>query len=99
MELRAHAHYSGRHYPLAYWRTTSGYEVDFVLGEGEIAVEVKSTDLANERHGRGLKAFAEEYSPRRLIVVSQDKEPRRVGNIEILPWKNFMEALWGNVLI
>lgn len=99
MELRAHAHYSGRHYPLSYWRTTSGYEVDFVLGEGEIGVEVKSTDLADERHGRGLKAFDEEYSPRRLIVVSLDHEPRRIGKIEILPWRHFMEALWGNTLL
>lgn len=99
MELRAHAHYSGRHYPLAYWRTTSGYEVDFILGEAEIAVEVKSTELADERHGRGLKSFDEEYSPRRLIVVSLDKEPRRIGKIEILPWTHFMHALWGNTLL
>jgi predicted AAA+ superfamily ATPase len=99
MELRAHAHYSGRNYPLAYWRTTSGYEVDFVLGDGEIAVEVKSTDLADERHARGLKAFDEEYAPRRLMIVSQDREPRRMGKIEVFPWKQFMETLWGNDLI
>ena len=99
MDLLAHSHYSRRHYPLAYRRTTSGYEVDFVIGEGEIAVEVKSTDLADERHWRGLKAFDEEYSPRRLIVVSQDKEPRRIGKIEVLPWQHFMQALWGNTLL
>jgi predicted AAA+ superfamily ATPase len=99
MELRAHSHYSGRHYPLAYWRTTSGYEVDFVLGDGEIAVEVKSTDMADERHWRGLKAFDEEYTPRRLIVVSQDREPRRIGKIEVLPWTHFLQALWGNALL
>ena len=99
MELRAHAHYSGLRYPMAYWRTTSGYEVDFVLGEAQIAIEAKSTDLANERHWRGLKAFSEEYSVQRRIVVSQDPVPRRVGSIDVMPWRVFMDQLWGGALI
>ncbi|MFA5975524.1 MAG: AAA family ATPase [Elusimicrobiota bacterium] len=99
MELRAHAHYSGLRYPLSYWRTTSGYEVDFILGDAQIAVEVKSTELADERHWRGLKAFAEEYSVQRQIVVSRDPAPRRIGSVEVLPWQVFMEQLWSNKLL
>ena len=99
MELRAHAHYSGRHYSLAYWRTTSGYEVDFVLGKAQIAIEVKATDLANERHWRGLKAFQEEYTVQRSIVVSLDLVPRRIGTIEVLPWQIFLSQLWAGDII
>jgi predicted AAA+ superfamily ATPase len=99
MELRAHAHYSGRHHALSYWRTTSGYEADFILGEAQVAVEVKSTDLVDERHWRGLKAFEEEYPGARLIVVSQDAEPRRIGNVEVLPWRHFLQVLWSGGII
>ena len=99
MELRAHSHYSGLHYPLAYWRTTSGYEVDFILGDADVAIEVKSTELANERHWRGLKAFSEEYPVKRRIIISRDPSPRRVGDVEILPWKEFMEQLWSGRII
>lgn len=99
MELRAHSHYSRKEYPLSYWRTTSGFEVDFVLGDSQVAVEVKSTMLADERHWRGLKAFAEEYKVSRLILVSQDSAPRRIGSIEVLPWKIFLDRLWGGDLL
>ncbi len=99
MELRAHAHYSGLDYPLSYWRTTSGYEVDFVLGEAQVALEVKSTELADERHWRGIKAFAEEYKTQRQILVSLDPERRRIGSVEVLPWKEFMDQLWSNQLL
>jgi predicted AAA+ superfamily ATPase len=43
MELCAHSRYSGLGYPLAYWRTASPLEVDFILGDSKVAVEVKGT--------------------------------------------------------
>jgi predicted AAA+ superfamily ATPase len=95
MELRAHSSYSELNYPLSYWRTSSGYEVDFVLNEGETAIEVKSSDQVNYRHLKGLRAFREEHSPRRAIVVSRDPAPRKTDDgIEILPWRVFLDELW-----
>jgi hypothetical protein len=38
MELVAHASYTELEYPIRFWRTKSGREVDFVLGDGEIAI-------------------------------------------------------------
>lgn len=61
-ELYAHAQYSGKQYPIAYWRTTSQLEVDFILGDHEVAIEVKSTDNVQSHHLKGLKAFSEEYA-------------------------------------
>ena len=40
---------------LCYWRTSSGYEVDTIIGEGRIAIEIKSTDEVKSRHSHGLK--------------------------------------------
>jgi predicted AAA+ superfamily ATPase len=100
MELRAHASYSEKCYPIAYWRTTSQIEVDFVLGDHEVAVEVKSTPQAGNRHLRGLRALKEEYTVKHCILVSLDPRPRTTeDDIQILPWRNFLERLWSDSLM
>ncbi len=98
-EISCHSNYSGLNYPIRFWRTSSQLEVDFILGENEVAVEVKSTDNVQLRHLKGLKAFAEEYEVKHKIVVSNDSYPRLVGDIRILPWKQFIKMLWDGELI
>ena len=93
-ELAAHSHYSGEEYPIAYWHTASDLEVDFVIKDGETAIEVKGTYQVQPHHLRGLKAFQQEHKPHRAIVVSLDRRPRLVDKIEILPWNNFLAELW-----
>jgi predicted AAA+ superfamily ATPase len=100
MELVAHAGYSGLGYPIGYWRTASGFEVDFVLGDGEVALEVKSSSLVTDRHLKGVRAFMEEHQPRRRMVVSLDPVLRRTADgIEILPWRDFLGQLWSGRLM
>jgi predicted AAA+ superfamily ATPase len=98
-EIYAHSRYSGKEYPIYYWRTASQIEIDFVLGDHEVAIEVKATEQASHRHLKGLKAFAEEYKTKKLILISNDPLPRLVENILILPWKVFLERLWGEEII
>ncbi|MCB4791757.1 MAG: AAA family ATPase [Elusimicrobia bacterium] len=98
-EIYAHSKYSGIDYPIAYWRTASQYEVDFILGDHEIALEVKSTDMAMPHHLKGLKAFSEEYRVKYSIIVTQDLHPRKIGGITVLPWKVFLEKLWNKEII
>ena len=98
-EIYAHSRYSDVNYPMYYWRTASQIEIDFVLGDHEVAIEVKATDQATVRHLKGLKAFAEEYDVKKLILVSNDPLPRLVDDIEILPWKVFLERLWKDEII
>lgn len=98
-ELRAHSHYSGLDYPISYWKTASQIEVDFILGDHQLAVEVKSSASVSSQHLHGVKAFAEEYAVGSLIVVSQDPKPRRIGNVQILPWQLFLQKLWSGELI
>jgi len=74
-------------------------EIDFVLDENEVAIEVKSTDNANHRHLKGLLSFSEEYTVKKSILICNDPYPRLVGNILILPWKIFLEQLWGGEII
>ncbi len=97
-EIKAHAHYSGANYPVSYWRTTSQYEVDFVLGH-HLAVEVKSTAEISNKHLRGLTAFGEEYPKIQRLLVSLDPTPQRFEGIRAIPWTQFLEELWSGKLI
>ncbi len=99
MEIAAYHDYRAPGVPLAYWRTASQLEVDFVLDDGAVAVEVKSTRMAGDHDLRGLRAFKEEHRPRRAILVSMDAKPRRTDDgIDVLPWRVFFEALWSGTL-
>jgi predicted AAA+ superfamily ATPase len=99
-ELKTYSQYSGKKYPIHYWRTSSQFEVDFVLGDHEIAVEVKSTDNVNSKHTKGMLAFAEEYKLKKKIIVSQDNLPRNLDNgILVLPWQEFLNRLWAGEVI
>lgn len=98
-EIYAHRHYTQSDYTISYWRTTSGLEVDFILGDHEVAIEVKATPNASARHLKGLKSFADEYTVKRKILVSLDPLPRKTGDIEILPWSRFLELLWEGGII
>ncbi|MBI1870871.1 MAG: ATP-binding protein [Chlamydiae bacterium] len=94
MELSAHSHYSRLRYPISYWRTSSGLEVDFVLGEAEVVIGVKGTQNVLPYHLKGIRAFQEEYHPKQALVISLEKAPRQVEGIHILPWTLFLENLW-----
>jgi predicted AAA+ superfamily ATPase len=98
-EIYAHSQYSGLEYPISYWRTASQIEVDFILGDNEVAVEVKSTTNVSSRHLSGLKQFAEEYKTKHLILVCNEPMPRLIDNILVLPWKDFLQKLWANELM
>ena len=99
MELAAHASYRDLHYDVHYWRTRSGLEVDFILGQGEVAVEVKGSAHVRDRELRPLRAFTEEHRPRAALVVSTEPAERVVGGIRIMPWDRFLRALWAGDVI
>lgn len=99
LEILAHSRYSDINYPLEYWRTSSQFEVDLVLGRGEAAIEIKSTAFVKDRHLKGLRAFKEEHKSK-YILVSLDPKPRKTNDgILILPWKDFLNNLWANKII
>lgn len=79
---------------LTYWRTYTGLEVDAVLGEAEVAIEIKSAEEVMTKHLKGLKAFGEEYPESRRIIVSLDIFNRRMGEIKCLYVKDFFKMLW-----
>lgn len=79
--------------PLASWRSTSGFEVDFVVGD-HTAVEVKAKPNIGPRDIKSLQALAEEARLKRYLCVSLEPRRRRVGEVMILPVTEFLAALW-----
>ncbi len=99
-ELVAHSHYSGIKYPISYWHTTSDIEVDFILGDHEVAIEVKGVEHVDGHHVKGILAFKEEYTTKKSIIVSLDPRPRQLNNdVLVLPWEHFLQKLWNGELI
>jgi uncharacterized protein len=95
-ELRTYVDYRGAG-ELCYWRSKSGFEVDFVL-DGRTAIEVKGKAPVGQRDLRGLNALREEGLLERYLVVSLERLPRTHEGIEILPWQLFLDRLWAGGL-
>lgn len=83
---------------ICYWRSQSGYEVDFILSD-ITAVEVKASKTIGEQDLKALRALGEEKKLKHYILVCLEGEIRQVGNIQILPWKQFLFRLWEGKLI
>ncbi len=99
-EMRAYLSYRERHLPLAYWRTSTGLEVDLIVGNLDLAVEFKASAGVGERHVQGLRALCEDQKVKRAVIVSLDERPRMLdGGIEVWPWHLFCEGLWAGELV
>lgn len=92
-ELFAYLSYQNKGKELQFWRSTTHDEVDFVIS-GKIAIEVKSTKNVSKEDLKGLKRLHEDTPMERLIVVSKEPEKRRIGSIEIYPYRQFLKELW-----
>ena len=79
--------------PLSYWRSTSGFEVDFILGD-HTAIEVKAKENLSTQDLKPLRALAEEKKLKRYLCVSLEPRRRTLDNLMILPVREFLEALW-----
>ncbi|MFA5879945.1 MAG: DUF4143 domain-containing protein [Candidatus Margulisiibacteriota bacterium] len=99
MEIKAYQAYKNPELPIYYWRTSTGQEVDFILGDMELAIEVKSSSRLHEADTKGLKALIEDQKIKKVVLISLEKEPKKLNNIECLPWQLFLEKLWQGELI
>ena len=100
MELKAYQAYRNPDMPITFWRTSTGREVDFILGEKELAVEIKGSSRVHEGDIRSLQALIEDGPVKKRCLVCLEKQPRTLaGNIQILPWQVFIERLWDGELL
>jgi predicted AAA+ superfamily ATPase len=100
MELIAYRGLRRNRFDITYWRTKTGFEVDFILGKkATLAIEVKIAEQVHQADLKGLIAFCEEHPKTQGIVISQDKRVRKLEinkkiSILIYPWRTFLKKLW-----
>lgn len=83
-------------YRLSYLRTKDDVEVDLLIqrpGKPVVLIEVKSTDVVDNRHIRSLKHFSRDFPDADLFCISRDPRERLLENVRILPWHNCWHAL------
>lgn len=94
-EVKAYLTYRAPQKELTYWHTLDNrYEVDFVVGDAEVAIEVKSSANVVSADTKGLCAFSEEHPQAKLIIVSLEPAARKHNNVEIWPALDFLKHLW-----
>ena len=95
-ELSAFIDYRERDETLTYWRLAGGAEVDFVLGDMQLAVEAKASARIAAQHLKGLRSLAEDHpGVGRRVVVCLEPRPRRTEDgIDVLPAEVFARRLW-----
>jgi uncharacterized protein len=92
LELQAAKSY-GYIKTLHFWRSTSQFEVDFIVNES-IAIEVKSYANVDLKDLKGMNALAEEKFLKRKILICTIENSQLMGDVEIFPWRKFLEMLW-----
>ena len=91
-ELTSHSDYVSQE-SLGYWRSTTGFEVDFIIGD-HTAIEVKAKENVSSQELKPLRVLAEEKQLKRYLCVSLEPRARKIDGDSILPIREFLEALW-----
>lgn len=71
-----------------------------MLGDAEVAIEVKGTPSIHSRDTRNLLEFRKEYPEvKELILICREENVRRTDEgVWIMPYLFFLERLWtGNI--
>ena len=93
-EIRSHLHYAGVKGSLAYWKTPSGAEVDFVWWHGStrVAIEVKHGRTYRPEYRKGLASLLATTRANSYIVYLGDQE-LKVDGTRVLPVETFLRRL------
>ncbi len=81
---------------LSYWRLASGSEVDFIVGDMQLAVEAKASPRISRQHLKGIRNLAQDHPDvgRRLVVCLEPKARLTEDGIEVAPAEQFVRRLW-----
>lgn len=100
-ELSAFLRYHEHEAKLSYWRLASGIEVDFIIGDMQVAIEVKSSERIHSDHLKGLRSIIVDHPgiARRIVVCREPRLRKTNDGIEVMPAEEFAERLWEGVII
>jgi len=93
--LRAWNDFRGRRNQLAFWRTRTGVEVDFIVhgADGFWAIEVKNGAKIRPADLRGLKTFHADYPECTPILLHRGRERLKRDDVLCIPCAEFQAAV------
>lgn len=93
--LRAWIDEQQANYDLAFWRTRTGLEVDFVVyGEkGFWAIEVKNSASISPKDTHGLEAFHAEYPESQLLLIYRGRHRMVRNGVLCIPCEEFLLSI------
>ncbi len=93
--LRAWAAYTSADFELAYWRTRSGVEVDFVVygAHGFWAIEVTNSRTVRPADVRALISFGEDYPESERLLLYRGAQRVLLRGIRCVPVDEFLVQL------
>ncbi len=102
-EIRAYLSYTGRHYPLYFWRSYDNVEVDFFCetAAGFTAIEVKAAKRWDHRFFRGMSRMRDELGRDKVSCygVCLCEREANMDGIRVLPVGDFLRGLWNCEII
>lgn len=102
-ELCAYLEYSGLGYPLFFWRTPDGVEVDFLCetAAGYTAIEVKAATAWRPVASRGPARLCSELGAKKVssFGVYLGTREARYEPCRVLPVADFLRRLWAGEIV
>ena len=102
-EIRAYLHYTELDYPLYFWRSQSGVEVDILLetSKGYVAIELKNGVRWEKKFNRGMHRLSEEFDKNKVTCFGVFMGDRQlmIDNVMVYPALNFLRRLWSGEII
>lgn len=99
-EISLHNIYNELGNDLSYWRLFSGPEVDFIINDGEFAIEAKCKENVVSHDFKNLLKFKENFpNVKKLIIVTiVDRSRKHDNGIYVLNYRDFVNQLWSGEL-
>lgn len=102
-ELIAYKDYNEGRFEIFYWRSTSQFEVDFLIrlkSKKLIGIEVKGSSHIDSDDLKGFKAFEDDIKLSKKIIVSNERAPRVINDqYHVFPFQFFCQQLWAGQII
>jgi predicted AAA+ superfamily ATPase len=102
-EVKAFLAYSGKNYPVHFWRTHDGVEVDLFCEtqNGYVAIELKASKRWDNQYNKGLNRIGAELGEGkvRCYGVYLGEREASFSGIRVLPLLGFLRVLWAGEII